>query len=304
MALGGIPPWLNVNPSDFVRAAQMGSEAGLAVARTRQAADQFAEQMQFRRWEAEQADQLRREAMQQRQQQLEAQQQARLAYNLANIGIRQAAQEGLQRYRESQKQHLADSLALQVQEETRRKQAEARRQQQEAERQKRLGKADEIWAKKEEIKSLYAALSKETDPPEQARLKNQIRFAMQDLKAIGGTPDQTGPVEDPYFDEMVPPDNAPAPVPSPGPAETGGSAPSAEPAWEQRGKWRIRKATGAPAAAAPAPTSRETPHTEDQTGAPVPPPIGSYSTAQGVDADTYEPFDDTEEEEDTDKEEK
>lgn len=33
MALGDIPPWLNVQPSEFVRAAQMGAEAGLAARR-------------------------------------------------------------------------------------------------------------------------------------------------------------------------------------------------------------------------------------------------------------------------------
>jgi len=38
MAIGQIPPWLDVNPSQFVRAGQEGAEAGLGVARLRQSA--------------------------------------------------------------------------------------------------------------------------------------------------------------------------------------------------------------------------------------------------------------------------
>lgn len=34
MALGEIPPWLDVKPSDFVRAGQMGAESGIAAQRT------------------------------------------------------------------------------------------------------------------------------------------------------------------------------------------------------------------------------------------------------------------------------
>jgi hypothetical protein len=75
MALGSIPPWLEVHPSDFVRAASEGAQAGLAVARLNQAADEsakraaehgkeFEEAQSLRKWEQQQqmqmhADQIR-----------------------------------------------------------------------------------------------------------------------------------------------------------------------------------------------------------------------------------------------------
>lgn len=54
MAIGSLPPWLSVNPGDFVRAAQAGSALGLQVAQAQNRADEFQREQDFRRWSLEQ----------------------------------------------------------------------------------------------------------------------------------------------------------------------------------------------------------------------------------------------------------
>lgn len=335
MALGSIPPWLNVSPSDFVRAAQMGAETGLAVARTRQAADQFAREMEFKQWEAQQAQELRREEMQRRAEQQKAQNEARLAYNLANIGIRQASQQNLAQFRESQKQRLLDTLSLQQNEEKRRVEQEERRK-------KQAETAAAVWSKKEQIKALYHALSLEGDLPKQAMIQEQIDKANDELQRLSPgasaldpnpqPPPQTyasAPTEQgaqPIFKDTGTMTGAPSPVegispispgitspeqvpgpesmfPLPAPSQSPQPAPATvdDSGWEQRGKWRIRKAPGTTAKNAPTPSPvRQS--TEDRE----PPPVESdYSTAQGFDSETGEPYmnedDKDEEEEEEDK---
>src|SRR5450631_2168025 len=74
MALGTLPPWLDVRPEQFVRAASEGAQAGLAVARLNQAADEaatraaehgkeFEEAQALRKWEQQQQMQMHAEQM-------------------------------------------------------------------------------------------------------------------------------------------------------------------------------------------------------------------------------------------------
>jgi hypothetical protein len=100
VALGQIPPWLDVKPSDFVRAAAMGAEAGLQVAKMRQAAEEAAAnrgqrasehsaEMELRQFERQQQMQMRAEEMQAQREKSKADLQARMDYNMANLGLRQ-----------------------------------------------------------------------------------------------------------------------------------------------------------------------------------------------------------------------
>lgn len=103
MALGQIPPWLEVKPSDFVHAAQMGAEAGLQVARMNQAATEAAQNRAqrageaeqnraFRQFEHQQQMELRAQELADRREETKAQLEARTAYNMAQLGLRASGQ--------------------------------------------------------------------------------------------------------------------------------------------------------------------------------------------------------------------
>lgn len=103
MSLGGLPPWLEIHPSDFVRAAQMGAEAGLQVARMNQAAQEAAA-ARAQRADESAADRALRQFEHQQQMELRAQEIAaerekskdamdsRMAYNMANLELREKSQ--------------------------------------------------------------------------------------------------------------------------------------------------------------------------------------------------------------------
>jgi hypothetical protein len=99
MALGSIPPWLDVKPSDFVHAAAMGAEAGLQVAKMRQAAEESAAnrgqrasehsaEMELRQFERQQQMQMRAEEIQAQREKSRGELQARMDYNTANLELR------------------------------------------------------------------------------------------------------------------------------------------------------------------------------------------------------------------------
>lgn len=73
-----LPPWLNVNPSDFLRAMQAGTAAGEAAARTAQA-----------QWEAEQRLKLEEQRIEAARQQNKAQLDALTAYRTGELGLGQ-----------------------------------------------------------------------------------------------------------------------------------------------------------------------------------------------------------------------
>jgi hypothetical protein len=121
--LGQIPPWLDVKPSDFVRAAQMGAEAGLQVARMNQAAQEAAEARASRAGEAA-ADRALRQFEMQQQMELKAQQMAeerekskaelesKMAYNMANLGLRKGTQSETAKRDKALEDYRQDTLKL------------------------------------------------------------------------------------------------------------------------------------------------------------------------------------------------
>lgn len=146
-----LPPWLEIKPSDFLHAAASGAEAGLAVARLNQQAEESAAnrgsrtaemqaQRELQQWEHEQAAQLRAEEIASAREKSRAELSARTAYNLANLGLRdrgqksreQASQESLSFRREQQGrlQQIADQQERAL--ELRVKQAQSKMPQQQA----------------------------------------------------------------------------------------------------------------------------------------------------------------------------
>lgn len=103
MALSGLPPWLDVHPSDFVRAASEGAQAGLAVARLNQAADEaaqraaehgkeFEEAQALRKWEQQQQMQMHAEQMRAAFQKSKDDLEARTMYQRSMIDARKQAE--------------------------------------------------------------------------------------------------------------------------------------------------------------------------------------------------------------------
>lgn len=109
-----IPPWLAINPRDFVAAAEAGARAGIAVGQVQQEAfqsslnrSQRAAELQAQRelaqWEHELSANLKMQELAQEREKSKAEMSARLAYNLANLGIRER---GLTSREEAAKQNL------------------------------------------------------------------------------------------------------------------------------------------------------------------------------------------------------
>lgn len=102
--LGQIPPWLDVRPEQFVHAAAMGAEAGLQVARMRQAAEEaaasraergreFDASQQMRQFERSMQMQMHAEEMRQRREEQQTSAQARTDYNLAMLDLRKKTEQ-------------------------------------------------------------------------------------------------------------------------------------------------------------------------------------------------------------------
>lgn len=92
MAIGTIPPWLNVQPSQFVEAARSGTAAGVSIAAAQQRAQEAAAEnaraaaaADARRWEFEQELQRRAQEQLAARQQAAAQLAASERYNLARL---------------------------------------------------------------------------------------------------------------------------------------------------------------------------------------------------------------------------
>jgi hypothetical protein len=93
MALAPLPPWLNVQPSQFVDAARAGTAAGLEASQQRQRAQEAAAARAARQWEFEQ--ELRRRALEQAAAREDSARQlaATERYNLARLGQDKSANE-------------------------------------------------------------------------------------------------------------------------------------------------------------------------------------------------------------------
>jgi hypothetical protein len=126
MALSGLPPWLDVHPSDFVRAASEGAQAGLAVARLNQAADEaatraaehgkeFEEAQALRKWEQQQQMQMHAERMREDFQKSKDDLAARTMYQRSMMEARTQAETDRQATAKATQQHWQDSLDLQRQ---------------------------------------------------------------------------------------------------------------------------------------------------------------------------------------------
>jgi hypothetical protein len=117
MALSGLPPWLQISPEQFVRAASEGAQAGLAVARLNREADEaaqragqqgreFEEAQALRQWEQQQQMQMHAQQMQAAQKKSEDELAARTMYQRSMMEARvqaekdrQTAQTDLKDYR-------------------------------------------------------------------------------------------------------------------------------------------------------------------------------------------------------------
>jgi hypothetical protein len=94
MALGEIPPWLNVQPSDFVRAGSAGAEAGLGAAKVALEAKAQSDQAALQAARLSQAErianmemQARREIAEQNRLREDQQLAIQSAYHTAQIGV-------------------------------------------------------------------------------------------------------------------------------------------------------------------------------------------------------------------------
>ena len=120
MALGTLPPWLDVRPEQFVRAASEGAQAGLAVARLNREADEaaqrsgqqgreFEEAQALRKWEQQQAMQMHAEQMREKQKEQQQQLSALTAYRQSmNEARTQAEKDRMASYKANQSRFAAD----------------------------------------------------------------------------------------------------------------------------------------------------------------------------------------------------
>jgi len=88
MPLSGVPPWLNVGPTDFLRAAQAGAQLGLERERLREQSKEAADRLAESERESDAAHAIQQSELQQRSQQ-EA---AAMALNQARLGREDASQ--------------------------------------------------------------------------------------------------------------------------------------------------------------------------------------------------------------------
>jgi len=120
MALGSLPPWLDVTPSSFVQAGQEGANAGIASAHLQQSADQHSAQlgMEAQRLRQQGAAEAARLSQQEHLAMMEAQARKEIAdqdfqrqqqKQLITNAYRQS-QLGLEKSRLEQKQALADAV--------------------------------------------------------------------------------------------------------------------------------------------------------------------------------------------------
>lgn len=86
----GLPPWLSVNPGDFVRAAQAGSALGLQVAQAQNRADEAQREQEFRRWSLEQELRQRATELAARREEAARRFGQEQAYNLERLSAQQA----------------------------------------------------------------------------------------------------------------------------------------------------------------------------------------------------------------------
>lgn len=91
MALGSLPPWLNVSPSDYLRAAQSGAAMGHAIAES-----------SLRAWEQQQRMQMAQAQQQTAKQQFQQEMGLRQAQLAATMQQRKAALEAATQYRMNQ----------------------------------------------------------------------------------------------------------------------------------------------------------------------------------------------------------
>lgn len=126
MALGTLPPWLDVRPEQFVRAASEGAQAGLAVARLNREADEaaqrsgqqgreFEEAQALRKWEQQQAMQMHAEQMREKQKEQQQQLAALTAYRQSMNEARTQSEKDRQATSAATQKHWQDSLNLQRQ---------------------------------------------------------------------------------------------------------------------------------------------------------------------------------------------
>ena len=246
MALSQIPPWLSVSPSDFVKAASMGAQAGLAVARMNQAAgeaaanraqrgNEFAAQQQLRQFERQMQMQMQAEQLQAQRERAQAELQARMSYNMSNLGLRQqaiAAQEEKAKqtfgFREKAEGRLQEGLGL-----------EKTRVQQAADREKRLAEREGNPAPKYYNEIVPATEGKPAVPavPAVPYEKKSLfglpgvvaDYLWKDQKAVPGTPEI--PAVPPHGEYRIP-----RPIPQELQAAANESAPPSEGQTTSKGK--------------------------------------------------------------------
>lgn len=98
---GSLPPWLSVNPGDFVRAAQAGSALGLQVAQAQNRADEAQREQEFRRWSLEQELRQRAAEMAARREQATNEFEQRNRYNIARSKAQQAHYDAMEAHAKS-----------------------------------------------------------------------------------------------------------------------------------------------------------------------------------------------------------
>jgi hypothetical protein len=119
MPLGQIPPWLAVNPQDFVRAAQAGASAGMGIAELRQRqleAEQrrqaVARESALREWESQEKMKLAAENLAADRERYAAELASTDAYRNAQLGLRADDIAGQSQHYTAMEKQAMDRLAF------------------------------------------------------------------------------------------------------------------------------------------------------------------------------------------------
>ena len=207
--LGSVPPWLDVKPSDFVHAAAMGAEAGLQVAKMRQAAETTNAEMQLRAFEHEQQMQMRAEEIQAQRERSNAELQARMSYNMANREMRQETEKTRTAQQDIQNKRMQADLEERMRHNTATEEISADK----ADAMVRGGEATIVTHPE-----LPGVKFLRNPSGAEVRVSNAVRGPNVQLEASGKPKGYSGPLADPTIQSLMG-TNAPAALAPPPPVQ-------------------------------------------------------------------------------------
>ena len=111
-SIESLPPWLNVSPSDFVRAAEAGASTGISAERQRASSEEAGNRLRLA-YDTLASQERRQDEMAQAKMELaQSQMDQRERATTAALALREAQMQGLQSYREQQIEAKQNELGL------------------------------------------------------------------------------------------------------------------------------------------------------------------------------------------------